>query len=61
MTATVPDGKQCSLKNTAVMTVPEAPTRFNKDAGDDAASARAKIPAKDCVKPDRPQCEPGAE
>ncbi|MGH6803379.1 MAG: hypothetical protein ACREC3_08425 [Methyloceanibacter sp.] len=58
VSATVPDGKECRLKNTAVMTVPEAPTRFNKLAGDDAASAWAKIPAKGCVKPDRPQCEP---
>ena len=59
VTAIVPDGKQCKLKNTATVTVPEAPTRFNKDASDDAASAWAKIPAKDCVTPQRPQCEPG--
>ena len=60
MTVTVPDGKHCSLKNTAVMTFPTAGTRFNSEAGDDSASATAKIPAKDCVKPERPQCEPGA-
>ena len=58
VTATVPDGKECRLKNTAVMTFPTANTRFNKDPGDDAASATAKIPSKTCVKPDRPQCEP---
>ena len=58
VTATVPEGKQCRLKNTAIMTRPEAPTRFNNVAGDDAASAWAKIPSKSCVKPDRPQCEP---
>ena len=58
VTAMVPDGPHCKLKNTAIMTVPEAPTRFNKDAGDDAASAWAKIPSKSCVKTDRPQCEP---
>jgi uncharacterized repeat protein (TIGR01451 family) len=56
----VPDGKHCSLKNTAVMTFPTAGTRWNKEAGDDTASATAKIPAKDCVKPERAQCEPGA-
>ena len=42
------------------MTFPPAHTRFNGDAGDDAASATAKIPSKNCVKPKRPQCEPGA-
>ncbi len=60
VTVDVPEGKHCSLKNTAVMTFPTAGTRFNREAGDDAASATAKIPAKDCVKPERPQCEPGA-
>jgi hypothetical protein len=59
VTATVPDGPQCKLKNSAVMTFPTAPTRFNGDASDDAASATAKIPSKNCVKPDRPQCTPG--
>jgi hypothetical protein len=58
VTATVPEGKQCELRNTAIMTRPEAPSRFNNVAGDDAATAWAKIPAKGCVKPDRPQCEP---
>ncbi|MGE3528744.1 MAG: hypothetical protein AB7G54_04870, partial [Methyloceanibacter sp.] len=59
VTVDVPDGKYCSLKNTAVMTFPVAPTRFNGDASDDAASATANIPSKDCEKPKRPQCEPG--
>jgi uncharacterized repeat protein (TIGR01451 family) len=59
VTVDVPGGKHCSLKNTAVMTFPIAPTRFNGDASDDSASATAKIPAKDCEKPERPQCEPG--
>ena len=60
VTVTVPEGKHCSLKNTAVMTFPTAGTRFNSEADDNSASATAKIPAKDCVKPERPQCEPGA-
>jgi hypothetical protein len=59
VTATVPEGKQCELKNTAELTRPEANTRWNKDPSDDAATAWATIPAKSCVKPDRPQCEPG--
>ena len=58
VTATVPESKQCELRNTAILTRPEAPTRWNKIAGDDAATAWAKIPSKGCVKPDRPQCEP---
>ncbi len=58
VTAIVPDGPHCKLKNTAVMTFPLANTRFNGDASDDAASATANIPSKNCVKPDRPQCEP---
>jgi hypothetical protein len=57
--ATVPDGPQCKLNNAAIMTVPKAGTRFNGDGSDDAASASAKIPSKKCVKPERPQCEPG--
>ena len=60
VSAIVPDGPQCKLNNSAVMTFPWAHTRFNGDAGDDAASATAKIPSKDCVKHERPQCEPGA-
>ena len=59
VTVDVPGGKHCSLKNTAVMTFPIAPTRYNGDASDDFASATAKIPAKGCEKPERPQCEPG--
>ncbi|MGH7486515.1 MAG: hypothetical protein ACREMY_13090, partial [bacterium] len=59
VTVTVPDGPQCKLNNSAVMTFPPAPTRFNGDASDDAASATAKIPSKNCVKPDRPECKPG--
>ncbi|HXG78787.1 MAG TPA: hypothetical protein VNJ31_05570, partial [Methyloceanibacter sp.] len=58
VTVTVPEGKQCKLKNSAVMSFPHANTRFNADAGDDAASAFAKIPSEQCVEPDRPQCEP---
>jgi uncharacterized repeat protein (TIGR01451 family) len=58
VTAIVPDGPYCELKNTAIMTFPEAPSRFNDDASDDAASATAKIPSKNCKRPDRPQCEP---
>jgi hypothetical protein len=58
VTAMVPDGPHCKLRNTAIMTVPEANTRFNGDPGDDAASATANIPSKNCKKPDRPQCEP---
>ncbi|HXG78386.1 MAG TPA: hypothetical protein VNJ31_03475 [Methyloceanibacter sp.] len=58
VTVTVPEGKQCKLKNSAVMTFPHANTRFNRDGGDDAASAFAKIPSKQCVEPERPQCEP---
>ena len=58
VSATVPDGPYCKLKNHAVMTFPLANTRFNQDAGDDAASATANIPSKNCVKPERPQCEP---
>ncbi len=59
VTATVPDGPHCKLKNAAVMTFPTAGTRFNGDASDDAASATGNIPSKSCVKPDRPQCKPG--
>jgi len=59
VTVDVPDGKHCSLTNTAIMTFPPAGTRFNGDASDDAASATAEIPSKDCVRPDRPQCKPG--
>ena len=58
VTAMVPDGPHCELRNTAIMTFPEAPSRFNGDASDDTASATAKIPSKSCEKPDRPQCEP---
>jgi hypothetical protein len=58
VTAIVPDGPNCELQNRAVMTFPEAPSRFNGDAGDDAAAATAKIPSKTCKTPDRPQCEP---
>ena len=58
VSATVPDGPHCKLRNTAHMTVPEANTRFNGDPGDDTASATANIPSKNCKKPDRPQCEP---
>jgi hypothetical protein len=58
VTAIVPDGPYCKLKNSAVMTFPTAGTRFNGDGGDDAASAIANIPSKHCVKSERPQCEP---
>ena len=58
VSATVPDGPHCKLRNTAHMTVPEANTRFNGEPGDDTASATANIPSKSCVTPDRPQCEP---
>ncbi len=58
VSATVPEGKQCGLKNTASLTVPDAPTRWNKDASDDTATAWAKIPSETCVRPERPQCEP---
>ena len=59
VSAIVPDGPHCELKNTAIMTNPPANTRFNKEPSDDADSATAKIPSKSCVKPDRPQCKPG--
>ena len=59
VSAIVPDGPHCKLTNTAIMTNPPANTRFNKDPSDDAASATANIPSKNCKKPDRPQCKPG--
>jgi hypothetical protein len=58
VTATVPEGKQCKLMNTAALTRPLANTRWNKDPADDAATAWAKIPSPQCVEPERPQCEP---
>lgn len=59
VTAHVPDGPQCELKNRAANVFPVAGTRYNNVAGDDVAAATAKIPGKRCEKPDRPQCEPG--
>ena len=58
VTAIVSEGSQCRLRNTAALTFPTANTRFNGDARDDAASASANIPSKQCVRPERPQCEP---
>jgi uncharacterized repeat protein (TIGR01451 family) len=58
VSATVPDGPHCKLRNTAHMTVPEANTRFNGDPVDDIASATTNIPSKNCKEPDRLQCEP---
>jgi hypothetical protein len=58
VTANVPEGKQCKLKNTATLTSPPANTRWNGDGSDDAASATANIPSRQCLKPERPRCEP---
>ncbi|KAB2910850.1 MAG: hypothetical protein K8F92_19005 [Hyphomicrobium sp.] len=60
ITAIVPEGPRCTLKDRALISFPPAGTRYNGNGSDDAASAAAKIPSKQCVKPERPKCEPGA-
>ncbi|MFA6139734.1 MAG: hypothetical protein WC684_03345 [Hyphomicrobium sp.] len=60
VTVNVPGGRQCELINRAATIFPVAGTRYNNVAGDDLAVATARIPAKSCDKPERPQCEPGA-
>ena len=55
LTATVPKGLQCVLRNTATMTLPLANTRFNGSGADDSASAFAKIPSPECNR--MPTCE----
>ncbi len=59
VTVNVPGGRQCELVNRAATIFPVAGTRYNNVIGDDLAAATAKIPAKSCEKPERPQCTPG--
>ncbi len=51
VSAEVPDKGLCNLKNTARLTFPIAGTRGNSNGSDDTASAVAKIPSKNCIKP----------
>ena len=59
VTAQVPGGRQCQLLNQAATVFPVPGTRYNNKIGDDLAAASARIPAKSCEKPERPQCTPG--
>ena len=55
VTATVPKGPQCVLRNRATMILPLANTRWNSSGADDSASATARIPSPDCDR--KPTCE----
>ena len=55
VTATVPKGKACLLRNTATMSFPPSGTPFNLRGDDDSSSVSSPIPSPECKQ--KPACE----